>query len=159
MAHLHAFGNLLKQLRTRVPGLTQARIAALAGYDPAVITRMAKGQQDLIGPQTRIRVLRVIGALDEAGALHSVAEANALLAAANLSPLIEASDSEAKLIQRLYVHSNSQRTTRADTVSGTVPAYVRQLLQEYVRITNPFVPVALPSPSFAPPIFKVTIDG
>lgn len=133
MSHVHAFGHLLKQLRTRVPGLTQARLAALAGYDPAVITRMAKGQQDLIGPQTRIRVLRVIGALDEAGALRSVAEANALLAAANLSPLLEASDGEARLIQRLYVHSNSQRTTRADAVSGTAPAYVRQLLQEYVR--------------------------
>lgn len=133
MSHTHAFGNLLKQLRARVPGLTQARLAQLAGYDPAVITRMAKGQQDLVGPQTRIRVLRVIGALDEAGALRSVAEANALLAAANLSPLIEASDGEARLIQRLYVHSNSQRTTRADAVAGTAPAYVRQLLQEYVR--------------------------
>ncbi|MCE7988399.1 MAG: XRE family transcriptional regulator [Caldilinea sp. CFX5] len=133
MSHLHAFGNLLKQLRSRVPGLTQARVAQLAGYDPAVITRMAKGQQDLIGPQTRIRVLRVIGALDEAGALRSVAEANALLAAANLSPLIEASDSEAGLLQRLYRHSDSRSTTRYGAVSGTAPAYVRQLLQEYVR--------------------------
>ena len=134
MAHRHAFGNLLKQIRTRVPGLTQARLAALAGYDPAVITRMAKGQQDLIGPQTRVRVLRVIGALDEAGALRDVAEANALLAAANLSPLIEASDGEAGLLQRLYRHSDSQSTTRYGAVSGTAPAYVRQLLQEYVRL-------------------------
>jgi hypothetical protein len=106
----------------------------LAGYDPAVITRMAKGQQDLIGPQTRVRVLRVIGALDEAGALRDVAEANALLAAANLSPLIEASTEEASVLQRLYRHSDSRSTTRYGAVSGTVPAYVRQLLQEYVRI-------------------------
>ena len=134
MAHRHAFGNLLKQIRTRVPGLTQARVAALAGYDPAVITRMTKGQQDLIGPQTRVRVLRVIGALDEAGALRDVAEANALLAAANLSPLIEASAEEASVLQRLYRHSDSRSTTRYGAVSGTVPAYVRQLLQEYVRI-------------------------
>lgn len=134
MAHRHAFGNLLKQLRSRVPGLTQARVAVLAGYDPAVITRMAKGQQDLIGPQTRVRVLRVIGALDEAGALRDVAEANALLAAANLSPLIEASTEEASVLQRLYRHSDSRSTTRYGAVSGTVPAYVRQLLQEYVRI-------------------------
>lgn len=134
MSHLHAFGHLLKQLRARVPGLTQARLAQLAGYDPAVITRMAKGQQDLIGPQTRVRVLRVIGALDEAGALRDVTEANALLAAANLSPLIEANDEEASVLQRLYRHSNSQSTTRYGAVSGTAPAYVRQLLQEYVRI-------------------------
>lgn len=134
MAHRHAFGNLLKQLRSRVPGLTQARVAVLAGYDPAVITRMAKGQQDLIGPQTRVRVLRVIGALDEAGALRDVAEANALLAAANLSPLIEASTEEASVLQRLYRHSDSRSTTRYGAVSGTAPAYVRPLLQEYVRL-------------------------
>jgi len=134
MSHTHAFGNLLKQLRTRVPGLTQARLAELAGYDPAVITRMAKGQQDLTGPQTRARVLRVIAALDEAGALRDVTEANALLAAANLSPLIEASAGEARLIQHLYRHSNSQSTPRPGAVSGTAPTYVRQLLQEYVRI-------------------------
>lgn len=133
MSHVHAFGNLLKQLRSRIPGLTQARLAELAGYDPAVITRMVKGQQDLIGPQTRARVLRVIQALDEVGALRDVTEANALLVAANLSPLIEASVGEAALIQRLYVHSNNQSTARANAVSGTAPAYVRQLVQEYVR--------------------------
>lgn len=134
MSHTHAFGNLLKQLRTRVPGLTQARLAEMAGYDPAVITRMTKGQQDLIGPQTRARVLRVIQALDEAGALRDVAEANALLAAANLSPLIEASDGEAGLLQRLYRHSDSRSMARYGAVPGTAPTYVRQLLQEYVRI-------------------------
>ena len=97
MAHRHAFGNLLKQLRSRVPGLTQARVAV-------------------------------------AGALRDVAEANALLAAANLSPLIEASAEEASVLQRLYRHSDSRSTTRYGAVSGTAPAYVRQLLQEYVRI-------------------------
>lgn len=134
MSHRHAFGNLLKQLRSRVPGLTQARLAKLAGYDPAVITRMGHGQQDLTGPQTRDRILRVIQALDEAGALRSVDEANALLAAANLSPLIEASAGEAGLLQRLYGHSDSKSTTRYGAVSGTAPAYVRPLVQEYVRI-------------------------
>jgi hypothetical protein len=63
-----------------------------------------------------------------------VAEANALLVAANLSPLIEASDGEVGLIQRLYRHGDSKSTTRYGAVSGTAPAYVRQLLQEYVRI-------------------------
>lgn len=134
MSHVHAFGHLLKQLRSRIPGLTQARLAELAGYDPAVITRMAKGQQDLIGPQTRARVLRVIQALDEVGALHDVTEANALLTAANLSPLIEARAGEAALMERLYQHSDSRSTTRYGAVPGTAPTYVRQLLQEYVRI-------------------------
>jgi hypothetical protein len=63
-----------------------------------------------------------------------VAEANALLAAANLSPLIEASAEEASVLQRLYRHSDSRSTTRYGAVSGTAPAYVRPLLQEYVRL-------------------------
>ena len=70
MPRAHAFGTLLKHLRARVPGLTQARVAALAGYDPAVITRMARGGQDLTGPHARARVLQVIQALDKAGALR-----------------------------------------------------------------------------------------
>jgi hypothetical protein len=48
--------------------------------------------------------------------------------------LIEASTEEASVLQRLYRHSDSRSTTRYGAVSGTVPAYVRQLLQEYVRI-------------------------
>jgi hypothetical protein len=62
-----------------------------------------------------------------------VAEANALLVAANLSPLIEASAEEASVLQRLYRHSDSRSTTRYGAVSGTAPAYVRELLQEYVQ--------------------------
>lgn len=134
MSHAHTFGILLKQLRLRVPGLTQARVAELAGYDPSVITRMAKGQKDLTGPQARMRVLRVIHALDEAGALRRLEDANALLVAANLSPLIEASPAEAHLIQRMVQHSDSRSTTRYDSVSVEAPAYVCQLLREYVRI-------------------------
>ena len=134
MSHLHAFGNLLKQLRSRVPGLTQARVAELAGYDPAVITRMAQGLQDLTGPQTRTRVLRVIQALDEAGALHRLEDANALLAAANLSPLIEARYAEAELIQRMYRHSDLHSKTRSGSDAVEAPAYVRQLLHEYARL-------------------------
>ncbi|MFN8495357.1 MAG: helix-turn-helix transcriptional regulator [Caldilineaceae bacterium] len=134
MSHAHTFGSLLKQLRLRVPGLTQARVAELAGYDPSVITRMVKGLQDLTGPQARMRVLRVIHALDEAGALCGLEDANALLTAANLSPLIEATPSEAELIQRIYQHSSSSSTIRYGSGSGEAPAYVGQLLREYVRI-------------------------
>jgi hypothetical protein len=134
MPHIHAFGNLIKQFRSRVPGLTQSRIAELAGYDPAVITRMARGKQDLTGPQTRTRVLRVIQALDEAGALYGLEDANALLAAANLSPLIEAMDPEAELIERMYRHSDIRSKTRWGSAAMEAPGYVRQLLHEYARL-------------------------
>ena len=106
MSRAHAFGKILTQLRARVPGLTQARLAALAGYDPAVITRMAQGGQDLTGPQARDRVLQVIQALHVAGALRGVDDADALLTAANLSPLINAASLEAALIQRITLHGS-----------------------------------------------------
>lgn len=133
MSRAHDFGTLLKQLRARVPGLTQARIAELAGYDPAVITRMARGGQDLTGPHARARVLQVIQALDEAGALRDLEDANALLAAANLSPLVEAREHEAGLIRRVLLHSGAHNKPGFASVAETKePA--RRLLHEYARI-------------------------
>jgi hypothetical protein len=134
MPHMHPFGTVLKLLRSRVPGLTQARVAELAGYDPAVLSRMTKGQQDLTGPQTRTRVLRVIQALDEAGALLGLEDANTLLIAANLSPLIEAKDVEAALLQRMHRHGDIRTTTDSRNASTEAPAHIRELLQEYARI-------------------------
>ncbi len=117
----------------RVPGLTQARIVELAGYDPAVITRMARGGQDLTGPHARARVLQVIQALDEAGALRDLEDANALLAAANLSPLVEAREHEAGLIRRVLLHSGAHSKPGFASVAETKePA--RRLLHEYARI-------------------------
>ena len=55
----HPFGNLLLQFRARKPGLSQARLAQMAGYDPAVLARMCAGKKDLTGPSGRDRVVRV----------------------------------------------------------------------------------------------------
>jgi predicted transcriptional regulator len=40
---MHPFGNFISQFRARKHGLTQARLAEMAGYDPAVIARMCAG--------------------------------------------------------------------------------------------------------------------
>ena len=43
----HSFGNLLSQYRDRKHGLSQTRLAQLAGYHPAVLVRMCQGKKDL----------------------------------------------------------------------------------------------------------------
>ncbi len=115
----HPFGDLLTKLRVRQPGLTQARLAELAGYDPAVIARMGQGQKDLTGPQARERVIRIIETLDAAGVVNGVAEADALLAAATLPPLFAGNYVEAELIQQLALH---RRTETDDAAALNSPA-------------------------------------
>jgi catechol 2,3-dioxygenase-like lactoylglutathione lyase family enzyme len=100
----HPFGNLLSTLRARKHGLSQAKLAEMAGYDPAVITRMAQGQKDLTGTQARERVLRVIRALHEAEVLNGLDEANALLAAAGMPPLFAGDEVEVTLLNQLELH-------------------------------------------------------
>jgi predicted ATPase len=104
MRGTHPFGNLISQFRARKHGLTQARLAEMTGYDPAVITRMCAGQKDLTGTQARERVLRIIQALDDSGALNGVDEANGLLEAADLPPLYAGNEDEAALSRRLAIH-------------------------------------------------------
>jgi hypothetical protein len=36
----HPFGDLLTQYRARKHGLTQARLAMVAGYDPPLVTKL-----------------------------------------------------------------------------------------------------------------------
>jgi len=60
MRPTHPFGELLSQMRARKPGLTQSKLAELAGYDPAVIARMGQGQKDLTGPLARERIIRIL---------------------------------------------------------------------------------------------------
>lgn len=97
----HAFGVLLAQLRRRVPGLSQARLAAKIGYDPAVLARLAQGHRDLTGPTGRAKVLRVISGLRQLGALMALDEANGLLAAAGMPPLFAGSADELVLLREL----------------------------------------------------------
>jgi hypothetical protein len=84
----HPFGDLLSQYRARKNGLSQARLAELAGYDPSIVAKLAKGRKELTGPSGRERVVRLIGALHDEGALDTLDEANALLASAQMSPLL-----------------------------------------------------------------------
>lgn len=97
----HPFGELLTLYRTRKHGLSQARLSQILGYDPAVIARMARGQKDLTGPTGREKVVRIIAALHNEGVLHTLDEANMLLAAANMPPLYEGLPAEAALIDSL----------------------------------------------------------
>jgi predicted ATPase len=97
----HPFGDLLKQYRRRRPGLTQERLAHMIGYDEAVLVRMSQGKKDLTGPSGRDRVLRLIETLKDEGVLHTLDEANALLAAAQMPPLYNGIPVERVLINAL----------------------------------------------------------
>lgn len=103
----HPFGEQLAIYRSRRPGLSQARLAQILGYDPAVITRMAQGRLDLTGPTGRDRVVRIIGALRDEGALHTLDEANALLAAAAMPPLYDGLPAESTLVQAFSSDPNA----------------------------------------------------
>src|SRR6266498_1415596 len=97
----HPFGKLLTAFRARKSGLSQARLAEMAGYDPALLTRMAQGQKALTGPSGRQRVVCLIGVMHDEGILTSQAEADALLAAAGLPPLYLGLPLERTLLQQL----------------------------------------------------------
>ena len=97
----HPFGELLAQYRARKPGLTQTRLAELAGYDQAILVRMGQGKKDLTGPSGRERVVRLIEILADQTALTTLDEANALLLAADMPSLFERQPNEARLIERL----------------------------------------------------------
>lgn len=97
----HPFGELLKQYRRRKPGFSQERLAHRIGYDEAVLVRMSQGKKDLTGPSGRDRVVRLIEVLHDEGTLHTLDEANALLAAAQLPPLYAGIPIERVLLQTL----------------------------------------------------------
>ena len=82
----HPFGILLRAHLDRRGGLTQAALAAGIGQDPAIISDMCHGRR-LRGRLARARVLAMLAWLAEIGALVTVAEAQALLAAAGQPPL------------------------------------------------------------------------
>ena len=127
----HAFGELLTQYRNRKQGLSQARLAQIVGYDPAVIARMAQGTRDLTGPSGRERIVRIISALCDEGVLHSLDEANALLAAAEMPPLYTGLPAEARLIQRCSPAVASTPAVTWTTRHG-VPHNLPTLLTSFV---------------------------
>src|SRR5438552_1254546 len=105
----HPFGDLLRQYRARKANLSQTRLAELAGYDRAILARMGQGKKDLTGPSGRERVVRLIGVLRDEGALSTLDEANALLAAAHMPALYPGQPDEAALIQSLPSNNAANR--------------------------------------------------
>jgi non-specific serine/threonine protein kinase len=96
----HPFGDLISQHLHRKHGLSQSKLAAAILQDPSVIGKMCKGQR-LTGPDARKRVLAIAGYLRTQCVLATVAEANALLAAAGMSPLSEDIAEERALLAAL----------------------------------------------------------
>ena len=108
----HPFGKLLEHYRMRKPGLSQAKLAAQIGYDASLLGKMAQGKRELTGPSGRSRVLRIVSALHEVGALTRFEEANALLEAAGMPPLYDGKDEEAVLIMQLRATTPTLTTAR-----------------------------------------------
>jgi hypothetical protein len=109
----HSFGQQIERFRQRKPGLTKGRLAQLAGYDPAILSRMYKGGKDLSGPSGRDRVLRLIETFADEGVLTSRHEADRLLLAANLAPLYPGHSAEGALIRRLGGSGKTRLAQRA----------------------------------------------
>ena len=95
----HPFGALLSQHLHR-RGLSQAKLAAGILQEPAMITRMGKGER-LTGPRARERVRAIIGWLHKHDVLSKRSEADGLLLAAGLAPLRETDPVEATLLSQL----------------------------------------------------------
>src|SRR5262249_9609269 len=111
----HPFGDLLRQYRARKGGLSQTRLAQLAGYDQAILVRMAQGKKDLTGPSGRDRVVRLVAVLHEEGVVTTLEEANALLRAAAMPPLFGGQPAEQALITALKAD--------AETATATLPVH------------------------------------
>jgi hypothetical protein len=101
----HPFGDLLTQYRERKTGLTQIRLATLAGYHPSLIPKMRRGHKELTGPSGRDRVIRLMTVLRDEEVLSTQEDANALLQAAGMPPLYQGAPLEAALLRRLKVAS------------------------------------------------------
>jgi predicted ATPase len=114
----HPFGDRLSQHLHRKHGLSQSKLAAGILHAPAIITDMCKGRR-LSGPQVRERVIAIIHWLYQQEALATQEEANALLAAAGLSPLYAGSHDEAILLQHLQVRPDERLTKQLPLMPGT----------------------------------------
>lgn len=104
----HPFGDLVRQHLSRKHGLSQFNLAKGIDQDPAVISKMCRGQR-LSGRYARERIVKTIQWLHVQGVLESVAEANALLMAARQVGLQPDTTEEATLLKALYVEPQSPR--------------------------------------------------
>ena len=112
----HVFGDLLTQHLHRQHGLSQSKLALGIDQDPAVISAMCRGAR-LRGSGARERVVRIIGWLHEQGVLTDVTEADALLAAADMTGLRAA---------------EPRRSSYITGVSAERPPYNLRRVPEYI---------------------------
>ncbi len=124
----HPFGELLTQYRLRKSGLTQTRMAELAGYDHSIVVRICQGKKDLTGPSGRERVVRLIETLADQACITTLDEADALLLAANLPPLFARQPAEAKLISRLSRQPAGHRNRRTN-LPAPLTSFVNRALE------------------------------
>ena len=110
----HPFGDLLSQHLHRKHGFSQSKLAEAILQDPSVIGKMCKGHR-LTGLQARKRVLAIADYLRTQRVLATVAEANALLAAAGMSPLSEDTAEE----RALHTSHSPTSPRRAVDVRGS----------------------------------------
>ena len=122
----HPFGDLLSRYLHRKHGLSQSKLAEGILQDPSIITKMCKGRR-LSGIQARERVVAIIGWLRTQAAIETVAEANALLAAAGMAPLRMDEPGEQALLRQLQLqplppHAQSVRSASVTTRRTNLPA-------------------------------------
>lgn len=122
----HPFGDLLSRYLHRKHGLSQSKLAESILQDPSVITKMCKGRR-LTGNQARERVLAIIDWLCIQAAIHTVAEANALLATASMAPLRTDEPDEDALLRHLQpqplpAHTSSIPSSSVTTRRTNLPA-------------------------------------
>ena len=130
------FGDLLRQYRARKAGLSQSRLAQLAGYDQAVLVRMSQGKKDLTGPSGRERVLRLIEVLHTEQVLSTQAEANALLKAAGMPPLYDGQPAELALIKTLKADGGATASWAPLSVTSMQTAPMSHLTNLPVQLTH-----------------------
>ncbi len=139
LAVSHPFGDLIWNHLIRKKGLSQNRLAMGINQDPAVVARMCNGKA-LTGPQSRERVVQIIGWLHEQGVLDYLEEAHALLAAADKPILTEQSSLEEQLLHSLKAQVNTN--ILATTVRGLQTADTAQ--QEEMVSLPQAIPQSIP---------------
>lgn len=143
----HPFGDLLSRYLHRKHGLSQSKLAEGILQDPSVIAKMCKGQR-LSGPQARARVLAIIDWLGPQATIATVAEADALLAAAGMAPLRADNPGEQELVRRLQsqplpAHAPavlaSSTTTRRTNLPAALTSFIgrtQELVDLAQRVTT-----------------------
>src|SRR5689334_16816167 len=113
----HPFGDLLNRYLHRKHALSQSKLAEGILQDPSVITKMCKGQR-LTGAHARARVLAIASWLCAQTAIEATSEANALLAAAGMTPLRTEEAAEQALLNHLQPHTAGTRFPAGFPSSG-----------------------------------------